>query len=217
MQLLAYLGGLGAALLLAFYLPSHLLSVREQMRTQVSESKTVRTAAPPRESRATSGANPSEKSDNSRESERVSERPVSAGRTLATSPPASVSEPLQPQVPRADARRVSVDRTLPASPPAPLSEPLQPPVAQAVTRNSEHNSKSKPKLRKKVVVITQAKTQNKAASQTRIARVPPKRQESEITASLDGLEFWWKKPSKKERGGERMEARYADPTEFWWR
>ena len=217
MQLLAYLGGLCAALLLAFYLPSHLLSVREQMRTQVSESKTVRTAAPPRESRVTTGASPSENSHRSREPERVSERQVSAGQSLATAPPASISEPLQSQVPGEDAPRVSVDRTPVASSPARVSQPFQRPGPQAATRNSEHNSKSKPKPQKKAVVTTQAKTQSKAASQARIAQVPAKRQDSEITTSLDGLDFWWKKPSKKERGGERMEARYADPTEFWWR
>lgn len=39
MKLLTYLGGITVALLLAFSLPSHLLTVREEMRSHVTESK----------------------------------------------------------------------------------------------------------------------------------------------------------------------------------
>ena len=190
MQLLAYLGALCVALFLAFFLPSHFLSVRDQIgRTSVAPTPSVPAVAPQRQSRPeTTGAAARDLPEQSSAAASVTETAASTEKASANPAPT----------------------LLPPSSEA--VNTLGRPAAAALT---EHKSAAKPKANKRSAV-RHTKAERKVASRKRDTRMVANRPDSE-SRPLDGLAFWWKPQSRKDRTSERVHARFADPTEFWWR
>jgi hypothetical protein len=190
MQLLAYLGALCVALFLAFFLPSHFLSVRDQIgRTSATATRSVPAIPPPRQSR------PETTGTAARDLPEQSSAPASVAETGASTEKLSAN-PAPTLAPPSSEAVNTVDR----------------PAAAAVT---DHKSASKPKANKRNAV-RQIKAERKLASRKRDTRMVANRLDSE-SRPLDGLEFWWKSQSRKDRTSERVHARFAHPTEFWWR
>jgi hypothetical protein len=173
-----------AALFLALYLPSHLLSVRDQIR-RPSASQT--------------------------RADRIVARPRQPAQEMTGAAPRDFSKPSSPvaSIPDTEVSTEQRSEKLSSTPIPPVSEAVKekPPPARAGT--PEHKPVSKPKTHRKIVARP-AKVQRKIALRKREPRIAANWQESE-PRSLDGLEFWWKDRSRNERQREALHAGFRRP------
>jgi hypothetical protein len=193
MQLVTYLGGITVALLLAFYLPSHLLTVREQMRRSLTETKSVRMipAPPPKASPQSTDARSSE----------------------ALEIPAALTS-----VPEKDPRATKAVERTPEPPPityTPHESPVRQSPAKAAQRGHREQEANLPKNVAGHIPREPRKLASRPAKVAVRSETIPRAEKPEDGRKFAAdVDFWWKK--LKDRGAKNRHAG-LDPTDFWWR